>query len=115
VLHPLNHSLDKAVPPNHIYRINTGAPLPRGADAVIMVEDTSLVSELDDAADIGSLGEERQVQTLVAVNAGENVRQPGSDVRQGDKIFDCGDALGNTGGDIGALAFIGRRKVFNLI
>lgn len=73
-----------------------------------MVEDTTLVSEFTNTA---SLGEERQVQTLVSVDAGENIRQPGSDVRQGDKIFDLGDALGNTGGDIGALAFIGRKEV----
>lgn len=79
-----------------------------------MVEDTSLTSEMAPTGDSGIPGEERQVQTLASLNAGENVRQPGSDIRKGDKILEAGDALGNTGGDIGALAFIGRTEVSGL-
>ncbi len=30
--------------PGEVVRINTGAPVPPGADAVVMVEDTKLVS-----------------------------------------------------------------------
>jgi hypothetical protein len=32
------------LPAQHIFRINTGAPLPAGTDAVVMVEDTRLVA-----------------------------------------------------------------------
>ncbi|KAG8815035.1 hypothetical protein FRC17_000880, partial [Serendipita sp. 399] len=44
------HPLSEPIPEDSIYRINTGAPLPLGTDAVIMVEDTQLerASTVDD-------------------------------------------------------------------
>lgn len=112
VVHSLNHSIREPVPDGYIYRINTGAPLPVGADAVIMVEDTQLHSEVEPEQEKeGDAREEKEVTTLAQVDPGENVRQRGSDVQEGAVVLDKGDVIGNTGGDIGALAFVGRRLV----
>ncbi|KAF4575201.1 hypothetical protein EYR40_005063 [Pleurotus pulmonarius] len=101
---PASHRLNDTVPSGVIYRINTGAPLPNGTDAVIMVEDTALVST--DAS-----GEEAEVQTLAQVAPGENLRSPGSDVRKGDLVLEKGQRLLASGGEIGTLAFVGRKEV----
>ncbi|CAG7848680.1 SubName: Full=Related to Gephyrin {ECO:0000313/EMBL:CCA73955.1} [Serendipita indica DSM 11827] len=110
VVHPGTHPRSLPVPEDSIYRINTGAPLPLGTDAVIMVEDTELVSPAPNGSGEVS-SEELEVRTLAQVEVGENIRKPGSDLRKGDLIFEKGAAIGNTGGDLGALAFIGRREV----
>lgn len=89
-----------------IYRINTGAPLPPGADAVIMVEDTEIVSR-----HAGGAGEEKEVKVLAQVDAGENVRAAGSDVALGEKVLEQGDVISGVGGELGTLAFVGRRSV----
>ncbi|KAI0053668.1 molybdenum cofactor biosynthesis protein [Auriscalpium vulgare] len=109
VVTPATHKLADPVPQGYIYRINTGAPLPAGTDAVIMVEDTRLVSSLKDEA--GEDIEENEVEILVSVPLGDNVREPGSDVRQGDLALQQGDLLRSIGGEIGTLVFVGRKKV----
>lgn len=91
------------LPPGQIYRINTGALLPPGADAVVMVEDT-LVAETDAA------GEEVRVEVLAQVDAGENVRKQGSDVRKGERVLEAGTVISDVGGELGTLAFVGRRS-----
>jgi gephyrin len=95
--------------PGSIYRINTGGPLPSGADTVIMVEDTRLVSTHKEAN--GEDGEEKEVETLVQVPVGENVRDPGSDVKIGDLVLQKGEVITFLGGEIGTLAFVGRKEV----
>lgn len=102
---PQTHHLSQPLAPGHIYRINTGSPLPTGTDAVIMVEDTELVSTSPDSA------EEATVKLLAPVKPGENVRKPGSDTKRGDLALVKGDVIGNTGGEIGTLAFVGRKDV----
>ncbi|KAJ8087112.1 hypothetical protein PM082_005940 [Marasmius tenuissimus] len=99
------HSLDQPLPEGTIYRINTGGSLPVGTDAVIMVEDTHVVSTHDED------GEEKEVETLAQVPAGENVRDPGSDVRKGDLVLQKGERITGAGGEIGTLAFVGRKEV----
>lgn len=111
VVHSLNHSVREPLPDGYIYRINTGAPLPVGTDAVVMVEDTRLHSELAPGEQGQEVGEENEVTTLVMVDLGENVRGRGSDIEEGSIVMEKGDVIGNTGGDIGALAFIGCRTV----
>jgi gephyrin len=98
------HSPSLPLPQNTIYRINTGGSLPQGADAVIMVEDTVLVS-----GDVD--GEEREVSTRVQLNEGENVRNPGSDVRAGELVLKKGEVISSKGGEIATLAFVGRKVV----
>ncbi len=76
-------------------RIMTGASLPRGADAVIPVEQTE------------SLGD--QVRLLTPVSAGQHVRPAGQDAARGDVLLDRGLALGAP--EIGLLAALGRLEV----
>ncbi|KAG8968956.1 hypothetical protein FRC03_005501 [Tulasnella sp. 419] len=104
VVTPETHSIHQRLPIDTIMRINTGAPLPYGTDAVIMVEDTKLVQTDED-------GEEDEVEMLAAVDPGENVRQPGSDVMKGEKVMDVGEIIGSNGGEIGTLVFVGRKEI----
>ena len=62
-------------------RIMTGAPMPEGADAVVMVEDSEHLGVTD--------GVER-VRLSASVDAGSAVRRAGDDVRVGDEIFAAG-------------------------
>ena len=74
-----------------------------------MVEDTRLVSTFKDGN--GKDGEERQVETLAQIPPGENVRLPGSDVKKGDLVLQKGEIITSVGGEIGTLAFVGRKEV----
>jgi molybdopterin molybdotransferase len=76
------HPLEAAVGPGQAARIMTGAPLPPGADAVCMVEET------ETAAD------GRHVVIGRALQPGTFVRQPGRDVAVGDVIAPAGAVLG---------------------
>jgi molybdopterin molybdotransferase len=76
--------------------IATGAPLPPGADAVVMVEDT-------DRAD-GS-PQRSTVQILKAVKTRQNVGPRGADIRRGDSPLGPGDHL--TASRVGACAAMG--------
>ncbi|GBE79793.1 MoaB/Mog domain-containing protein [Sparassis latifolia] len=104
------HSTSDLLPPDSIYRINTGGPLPAGTDAVIMVEDTRLHSTYKN--EHGEDVEEKEVETLAQVPKGENIRDPGSDVSKGDLVLEKGQILHSAGGEIGTLAFVGRTKVW---
>ncbi len=97
------HNIASPLPAETIYRINTGGPLPEGTDAVIMVEDTRIATESD--------GEEATVMLLADVDTGENVRAPGSDVKAGDLVMRKGDRIISAGGEVGTLAFVGRKEV----
>lgn len=71
----------RAVGPGEAVRIMTGAPMPPGADAVVMVEDSERV------------GDDR-VRLTRSVDAGAAVRRAGDDVRIGDRIFEAGTVVG---------------------
>lgn len=89
-----------------IARITTGAPLPPGATAVVMVEDTVLRSKTDDGQ------EEKEVEILTdAIKPGENVREVGSDVQSGEVIMKKGEGITAVGGELGLLASVGTREV----
>lgn len=77
-------------------KIMTGAPVPDGADAVVPVENTVVD---------GNLVEIRQPR----VNAGENIRPIGSDMRRGDRLVEAGVRLGPA--EIGLLASLGHTSV----
>jgi molybdenum cofactor synthesis domain-containing protein len=78
-------------------RIMTGAPVPPGADAIVMVEDTE---RLDGG---------HRVRIQRAVQPGDAVRPAGDDVRAGDVVFRAGDVL--NGASLGVLASINRNAV----
>jgi molybdopterin molybdotransferase len=77
-------------------RIMTGAPLPSGADAVIRVEDTRMLS-----------GE--RVEILVPVKAGDDVRRRGEAMKTGDVVLEAGTEI--TPGVVGVLAAVKRARV----
>lgn len=89
-----------------IARITTGAPLPLGATAVVMVEDTILAGTTADGA------EEHTVEILASgLHDGENVREVGSDIAAGAVVLRKGTMVSGIGGEIGILASVGRANV----
>ena len=87
-------------------RIMTGAPVPAGADAVVMVEDTSTVGAVGavGAVEDTSTGLER-VRVHRAVRVGDAVRPAGDDVGPGDQLFFPGAVL--SAAHVGVLASLG--------
>ncbi len=71
--------------------IATGAPLPKGADAVVMVEETARDGDI--------------VDIFAAAAAGQHVGKRAADIATGDRIIAAGHLL--TPSRIGALAAIG--------
>ncbi len=76
--------------------ITTGAPLPPGADAVVMVEETR------DLPDDGGV---HRVEILRRVQPGHEVRAVGVDVTRGQQVLTAGERVGAT--EIGLLATVG--------
>ncbi|KAJ4864567.1 putative molybdopterin binding domain-containing protein [Trichoderma breve] len=101
----ISHAAPGEMPPlkeGEIARITTGAPLPPGATAVIMVEDTTLKTMTDDGK------EEKEVEIQAGgVTDGANVREIGSDIAQGAVILKKGEQISGVGGEIGLLAAVG--------
>lgn len=86
---------DIPVEPGHAVRIMTGAPMPPGADAVIMVELTS----------VSEAGQQESVTVLESVPVGNHVREAGEDMRPGQQVFDPGTEL--RPGHLGVLCTLG--------
>ncbi|KAI6259997.1 hypothetical protein MCOR27_000337 [Pyricularia oryzae] len=105
----VSHASPGEVPPlkeGEIARITTGAPLPPGATAVIMVEDTLLKTKTDDG------NEEKEVEVLAeGVNGGENIREVGSDIERGTVVLRKYEQVSAAGGEIGSLAAVGVDEV----
>lgn len=84
---------DLHVRPGSAARITTGAPVPAGADAVVMVEQT----------------EERNGHVVIhetTLHPGANIRPIGQDIAEGDRVLTAGTVLGAA--EIGILATVGR-------
>ncbi len=81
--------------PGQTMRIMTGAPMPRGADAVVPVE----------ATDGGVV----RVQVSVPSTVGQHVREEGDDVHAGDVVLRRGTLLGP--GQIALLAAAGLSRI----
>ena len=76
-------------------RIFTGAPMPDGADAVVMQENCSVSGE--------------RVTILQSVEPGENLRRAGEDIKTGATLFEAGHRLRSQ--DIGLIASLGIAEV----
>jgi len=76
-------------------KIMTGAPIPRGADAVVMVEDTKLQGGI--------------VEIFEEAEKGDNIRLAGEDIKKGDLVISKGTLLRE--GHIGMLASLGVPEV----
>jgi molybdenum cofactor synthesis domain-containing protein len=75
--------------------IVTGAPIPPGADAVVMVEDTER--------------EDTELSVFEAVTANENVMKKGTDIKLGQVVLRRGQVLGSS--EIGVIAALGLTSV----
>ncbi|MFM2035598.1 MAG: hypothetical protein RL459_863 [Pseudomonadota bacterium] len=80
--------------PGTAARIFTGAPIPPGADAVVMQEDCELVD-----------GQTDVIRVLAQPTPGQWIRRSGEDVTQGAVVLACGDRL--TPAALGLAASIG--------
>jgi molybdopterin molybdotransferase len=88
-------STDRVVEPGEAIRIMTGAPMPEGADASVMVEDT--MRDGDD------------VVVNKPVSEGDSVRDVGDDVQIGTELFAAGTVVRPA--VAGVLASINARRV----
>lgn len=89
---------DGEVQPGTCVRLFTGSPMPRGADTVIMQEDTR-VDERDP----------EKIRFLDAARTWENVRRRGEDLRGGAVLMEAGERL--TAGHVALLAAVGLSTV----
>ena len=85
----------KAVGKGEAIRIMTGAPIPKGADTVVPVEETKEEGEF--------------VSILKAVPQGSHIRRARADVRKGDRIIARGDLVRPA--EVGMMASMGRSFV----
>jgi molybdopterin molybdotransferase len=92
---PAGRRARRAVGPMQAARIMTGAPLPAGADAVVMVEDTERSG--------------RGVLIRRAVRPGDNIGLAGEDLKRGDTALERGAVIGPA--EIGMLAAANAARV----
>ena len=83
---------DGSCSPGQCVRIMTGALIPHGADAVIMQEQAEQ-------------GDSGKVRIDAQHRVGENIRQAGEDVQQGETVIEAGARLSPA--DLGVLASLG--------
>jgi molybdopterin molybdotransferase len=92
----MGHAPAREVASAQCARIATGGMLPKGADAVVMVEQTQAVGPTT-------------IEVLRAVAPGENVVQPGEDIRTGEPLLQRGHPL--RAQDLGGLLALGITSV----
>ena len=92
---PAGKRSQRALGPGEAARIMTGAAIPEGADAVVMVEDTRVE------------GEHVRIESVPA--RGQNIRRAGSDVRPGTPVASPGELLHAP--LVGMLAALGRTQL----
>lgn len=93
---PAGKMPSKTVGPGQAIRIMTGAPIPRGADTVLKVEDTEHTPD--------------SVRVFKPEARGANIRPKGEDVKKGDCIIAKGTQI--RPGDAGMLAILAKSFVF---
>ena len=86
--------------PGEVARIFTGAPLPPGADAVVMQEEAELLQEAGDV---------QQVCFTRPVKPGQWIRRSGEDVQRGSTVLSAGTRLGPA--ELGLAASLGQAKL----
>jgi molybdopterin molybdotransferase len=92
---PAGRVCRRDIGPGRAVRIMTGAPLPGGADAVVMVENTEKAGG--------------RVRILRPVGQGDNIGEAGEDVQKGDLVLEKGDLVGPA--EVGMLAALGHASV----
>ncbi|MDA3016531.1 MAG: molybdopterin molybdotransferase MoeA [Actinomycetota bacterium] len=92
------HVADYEIGAGQAARIMTGAPMPQGADAVVMIEDVTELSK-------------SRVRCNKPAKVGDAIRNIGEDVRAGEVVFKSGSLINAAG--IGVLAGINARRVLS--
>ena len=92
-------TFDGEVQPGEAVRIMTGAPMPDGADAVVMVELCTVEGD--------------NVTVAEAVPVGNHVRPAGDDMAPGDEVLTAGTVL--SPGALGVLATLGISEPFVIL
>lgn len=90
------------VGPDQATRLMTGAPIPDGADAMVMVEHTRAVRDAGD-------GRERVEIDGPAVVAGKNLLRRGQEIERGERVLEAGQTIRPQ--EVGLLASVGRVAV----
>jgi len=94
-------------------RIMTGAPIPSGADSVVMQEDVSIIENKGERwlqfPTAVSSTTETQNKSVSAVKRGNHVRYAGEDIRAGEVILHQGKRLAPA--DLGLIASLGLTTV----
>jgi molybdopterin molybdotransferase len=93
---------DKILQSGQAARIMTGAALPQGAEAVVMVEDT------DFNVRTPGTPAPKTVAVRKELKPGENVRHQGDDLHKGDRVLSMGTRL--RAQEVGLLAMLGAAK-----
>ncbi|HUT97292.1 MAG TPA: gephyrin-like molybdotransferase Glp [Dehalococcoidales bacterium] len=88
------------VEPGMAVRIMTGAPVPKGADAVVKFEETDQLERGANAPEVGILTE---------VEKGLEIRRAGEDIAKGMMVLDKGTVIRPA--EVGALASLGRSLI----
>ena len=88
----------------HVCRVTTGSAVPDGADAVVQVEDTTLVT-----FDAGTDTELTIHIGKAASGVGQDIRKIGCDIAVGDVVLAAGTCLGPA--ELGLLASVGASLV----
>lgn len=86
----------RTVAPGTCVEVATGAPLPQGAEAVVMVEDTRLAGD-------------GVVEILAPTSSGRHIGRQGADIAAGSTVVFGGNLL--TPARVGAVAATGRARV----
>lgn len=92
---PAGAQADGALPEGAVMRIFTGAPLPAGADTVVMQENTQRDGD--------------RVRMTQSTERGRHVRRAGSDVARGAQVIGAGRVL--QVGDVALAGALGRSRV----
>jgi molybdopterin molybdotransferase len=95
------HASARVIGPGEAVRIMTGAPVPDGADAIVIVEDADVTVETGNGR-----GESQSWVTFrVPPVLGNYIRARGSDILRGERVLEAGEVL--TPARLGSLASLG--------
>src|SRR3989338_6936000 len=103
---PAGYTAKKDIKKGEAIRIMTGAPIPNGADAVVMVEDTELQGQEASASGAGK----GQVKIFREAKVGDNIRKAGEDFKKGDIVLRKGGLIRPA--EIGMLAAVGKSNIY---
>lgn len=95
--------------PGSIAYIATGGPVPPGADAVVQIEDTEFIADPNAINDTSNYKQhQKRVRIKTQASSGQDIRQIGSDMAEGDPVLLPSQHLGPA--EIGILATVGVSK-----